>query len=88
MQHVSALDLRQSLGKVLSKLKKAGRPILLTKDRKPAAVLISLEDYRRRFVDIEADVLRLAMVDKIANANLNVPEGSTLEMFQELRGSR
>ena len=55
MEKVNALALRQSLGRVLKNLSKSGRPILVEKGRKPAAVLISLDDYRKRFVDKIAD---------------------------------
>lgn len=38
---------------------------MLEKDRKPAAVIISLEDYRKRFVDVEADRRRIEVVERI-----------------------
>ena len=88
MKTVSALDLRQSLGRVLKKLAKTGEPMVLTKDRKPAAVLISLEDYKRRFVDVEADQLRVDLVDQIKAANLKSPKGTTLQMVKKLRRGR
>lgn len=88
MEKVNALQLRQSLGKVLQRLQKTGGPILLEKDRKPAAVIISLEEFRKRFVDTEADRLRKEMVDRIKSAGLTTPKGvSTLDLLRELRGS-
>jgi len=87
MERVNALQLRQSLGRVLQRLKRTGRPILLEKDRKPAAVLISLEDYRTRFVDVEADRLRVEMVERIKQAGLRTPKGVTsLDLLREVRG--
>lgn len=87
METVNALQLRQSLGRVLERLKRTGRPILLEKDRKPAAVIISLEDYRKRFVDIEADQIRAEMVERIKQAELRTPHGTTsLDMLREARG--
>lgn len=89
MEKVNALQLRQSLGRVLRRLGKTGRPILLEKDRKPAAVIISLEDYRKRFVDVEADRLRIEMVDRIKRAQLQAPKGvSSLDLLREMRGGR
>ncbi len=86
METVNALQLRQSLGRVLERLAKTGRPILLEKDRKPAAVIISLEDYRTRFVDIEADRRRTEIVERIKRAALRLPKGmSTLELLREVR---
>jgi prevent-host-death family protein len=87
MEKVNALELRQSLGRVLRKLEKTGQPILLEKDRKPAAVIISLEDFRKRFVDVEADRLRNEMVERIKNAELATPKGvSSLDLLREVRG--
>jgi len=88
METVNALQLRQSLGRVLQRLAKTGRPILLEKDRKPAAVIISLEDYRTRFVDVEADRRRTEMVERIKAAALRPPKGhTTLDLLRELRRS-
>jgi PHD/YefM family antitoxin component YafN of YafNO toxin-antitoxin module len=87
MEKVNALQLRQSLGRVLQRLEKTGRPILLEKDRKPAAVIISLDDYRKRFVDVEADRLRAEMVERIKQARLKTPKGmSSLDLVREVRG--
>jgi len=86
METVNALQLRQSLGRILKRLAKTGRPILLEKDRKPAAVIISLEDYRTRFVDIEADRRRRDTVERIKSAVLRTPKGSsTLDILREVR---
>lgn len=86
METVNALQLRQSLGRILKRLEKTGGPILLEKDRKPAAVIISLEDYRKRFVDVEADRLRTEIVERIRNAGLKTPPGvSTLDLLREVR---
>lgn len=88
MEKVNALQLRQSLGSVLRRLQESGGPILLEKDRKPAAVLISIEEFRKRFVDKEADRLRKEVVDRIKGAGLRTPKGvSTLDLLRELRGS-
>jgi prevent-host-death family protein len=88
MEKVNALELRQSLGRVLKRLEKTGRPILLEKDRKPAAVIISLEDFRTRFVDVEADRRRIEIVDKIKSATLKAPKGrSAVDVLREVRGA-
>jgi prevent-host-death family protein len=65
MLKTNALQLRQSLGAVLKKLQSTGGPILVEKDRKPAAVLITIEDYQARFVDKEADEQRKQLVERI-----------------------
>ncbi len=86
MEKTNALKLRQSLGAILKKLQKNGEPILIEKGREPAAVLITLEDYKKRFVDKEADSLREQLVEKILNAKIELPKGkSSLDLIKELR---
>jgi PHD/YefM family antitoxin component YafN of YafNO toxin-antitoxin module len=88
MEKVNALELRQSLGRVLQRLEKNGLPILLEKDRKPAAVIISLDDYRKRFVDVEADDVRREMVERIKRARIRTPKGvSSLDLLRAVRGA-
>ena len=50
-EFVNSLELRQSLGKVLDQMKHNGKPIIIYRRRNPAAVLVSLKDYRERFAD-------------------------------------
>ena len=88
MKKTNALKMRQNLGKVLRGLQKGGRPVLVEKDRRPAAVLISLEDYNKRFVDVEADRLRNEIVEKIKGARIKLPpEKSSLDIIRNLRVS-
>src|SRR5207244_9176517 len=62
METTNALQLRRTLGKVLRKLERDGKPILVEKGRKPKAVLISLRDYNERFVNAIAADEREALV--------------------------
>lgn len=79
--------MRQNLGAVLKKLKKTGEPVLVERNRKPAAVLISVDDYQKRFVDHEADIQRRELVEKIKKAKIKLPSGkSSLDLIHELRG--
>ena len=54
MDSVSARELRRSLGRVLDQLEGGAGPVIVRRRRRPAAVLVSLEDYRERFVGREA----------------------------------
>jgi prevent-host-death family protein len=86
MRTVNALKLRQQLGSVLRALQESGRPILIERNSKPAAVMISLEDYQKRFVDREADEKRKEMVEVILKTRLRLPAGkSTLDLLREGR---
>jgi PHD/YefM family antitoxin component YafN of YafNO toxin-antitoxin module len=88
MKKTNALALRQNLGSIIDQLCKHGEPILVEKGRQPVAVLISLEDYRKRFVDVAADIQRRELVEKIRKANIKLPPGkSSLEIVREIRSS-
>lgn len=88
MKKTNALQMRQSLGKVLKRLKATGEPILVEQDRKPAAVLISLEDFQKRFVDRVADRNRKELVERIKRAKIKLPAGKTsLDLIREIRAS-
>lgn len=88
MQKTNALKMRQNLGKVLKRLAATGEPVIVEKNRKPTAVLISLDDYYKRFVDVEADRRRRELVEKIENARIKIPSGKTsLDFIREIRAS-
>jgi prevent-host-death family protein len=86
MKTVNALKLRQQLGSILRSLQESGRPILIERNSRPAAVLVSLEDYQKRFVDREADEKRKELVEVILKTRLRLPAGkSTLDLLHEER---
>ena len=86
MKTVNALQLRQSLGKVLDQIQSGGKPILVCRRSIPAAALISLKDYRERFVDREADDRRREAVARLRQIKFESPaEGTTLDLLRSLR---
>ena len=86
MDTVNALELRQSLGKVLRRLERNGAPILVCRGRTPAAALVSLKDYQERFVDREADERRREVVARLKKTKFRPPrEGTTLDVLRDLR---
>ncbi|HXW60735.1 MAG TPA: type II toxin-antitoxin system Phd/YefM family antitoxin [Myxococcota bacterium] len=89
MEKANALQLRQHMGRIVQRLKDKGEPILIEKDRKPVAVLISLEDYQRRFVDIDADIKRRELIEEIKQAKIRLPKRvSSLDLIRSLREGR
>ncbi len=87
MKTVNALELRQSLGKVVKILEKTGEPVLLERGRKPVAVLISLRDYQERFVESAAAEARnriLKDMDDLAIASVDATPAT--KILRELRG--
>ena len=86
MKKTNALKLRQELGVLLADLQRGGEPVLIERRSKPAAVLISIEDYQKRFVDREADTKRQEIVDRIKNTRIKLPKGvTTLSLLEEGR---
>lgn len=86
MKKINALELRQSLGKIISLLEKGGDPILVERGRKPAAVLISLGDYRARFIDKDADDKRIEIRDSILSMATESSEKESAEdLVREVR---
>ena len=86
MDTVNALELRQSLGKVLDQLERNGTPILVCRGRTPAAALVSLKDYRERFVDRDADDRRRLVVARLKQLRFDPPAtGTTLDVLRDLR---
>jgi prevent-host-death family protein len=89
MKTAKALDVRRSLGKVLSRLDRGGEPIILERKGKPAAVLISLQAFRERFADLDAAEERKHLVEEILQSRAEQPpssDRSTLEDLRALRG--
>ena len=85
METVNALELRQSLGKVLDQLERGDDPILVCRRRTPAAALVSLKDYRERFVDREAGERR-KVVARLRQLKFESPAaGTALDVLRDLR---
>ena len=86
METVNVRELRRSLGRVLDRLERGGGPILVCRRRTPAAVLVSLRDYRERFVDRKADERRRDVVARIRRLEFETPTpGTTLDVLRGLR---
>ena len=81
MEEVNALTLRNKLGEILDRLEKKEEPILISKGRKIRAVLVTPEQFERRFLDWQAEdkkekllanILRLRKKRKGAETSLAV----------------
>lgn len=84
MKSVNALAVRQSLGAILADLEAGGKPVLVTRDRKPVAALVSIGMFRQRFVDFVAgDALRAA-IDELKGLQ-SVSSGDSVEALRALR---
>ncbi|HYW81872.1 MAG TPA: type II toxin-antitoxin system Phd/YefM family antitoxin [Spirochaetia bacterium] len=87
MKTVNALTVRNNLGRVLQELEEKKEPILVSKGRRVRAVLITPEDFQRRFVDRLAEEQREEWIRKLDE--LRAPRlgaASTMDVLRELRG--
>lgn len=89
MEIVNALHIRNRLGEVLDQLVKTGKPIMVSKGRKIRAVLITPEDYEKRFLDVQAQEQQELFLNRIREFRAaSTSEKKSIEVLRELRGYR
>lgn len=87
MDHVNALKIRNNLGEILDRLNSTGEPILISKGRKIRAVLITPEQYEKRFLDFQAKKERQRLLNTIHGLKRNKTEElSSTDILRRLRG--
>jgi len=87
MKTINALTARNNLGKILEALNKTGEPVLLNKNNKIKAVLITLEDFKKRFVDVQAEDDKWAFLENIKKLSaLKTEKKQSVQVLRELRG--
>ncbi len=87
MKTVNALKIRNQLGEVLEELNKTGKPILVSKGRKIQAVLITPEQFQKRFLDYQAEEQKkhlLEIIKKLRGKSRGAKD--SVEVLRELRG--
>jgi len=65
MEEVNALAIRNKLVEILVRIEKKGEPILVSKGRKIKAVLITLSQFEKRFLDYQAEEKKKALLKVI-----------------------
>lgn len=87
MKTVNALKIRNHLGEVLDELNKTGKPILISKGREIRAVLITPEQFQRRFLDYQAEEKKKHLL-KIIKGLRTKGRGDkdSVEVLRDLRG--
>jgi PHD/YefM family antitoxin component YafN of YafNO toxin-antitoxin module len=87
MKTVNALKIRNHLGEVLEELNKKGEPILVSKGRRIQAVLITLEQFQRRFLDYQAEEKKKQLKEAIKGMRAKRHGAKdSVEVLRELRG--
>ncbi len=87
MRIVNALKIRNNLGEVLDLLTETGEPIMVSKGRQIKAVLITPEQFKKRFLDYQAEERKrdlLKSIEGLKSNNLGTKE--SVEVLRELRG--
>lgn len=92
MTTISAMELRRKLGEVLDRAA-AGERIVIERDRKPLAVLVSFGDAERMVETSDERVQRsLAALDRLTAASQRMrrehPEWASLSAAQAIREER
>jgi PHD/YefM family antitoxin component YafN of YafNO toxin-antitoxin module len=86
MRQVNALKIRNHLGEVLDLLQKEGEPILISKGRKISTVLITPEQYQRRFLDYQTEEQKRKMLENLTSMRANrIGSRDSLAILRELR---
>jgi len=87
MRVVNALKIRNNLGEVLDMLTETGEPIMVSKGKQIKAVLITPEQFKRRFLDYQAEERKRQLLETIESMKANSLEGkSSVEVLREFRG--
>ena len=87
MRTVNALKIRNHLGEVLDSLEKDGEPILLSKGRKIRAVLITTEEFKKRFLDKQIEEEKKKLLQRIKELRADsVIKKDSINVLRSLRG--
>lgn len=87
MKSVTALDVRNNLGRILDDLDDSGEPIVINKRRTARAVLISLADFERRFIEYQAQERRRELLAKARRMRTEAETAvDTVALLRQLRG--
>jgi len=87
MERVNALKLRNNLGEILDRLSTKGDPILISKGRKIRAVLVTPEDFEKRFLDVKAQEEKDRLIQLFKSLRKRKKESiQSLKILRQLRG--
>jgi PHD/YefM family antitoxin component YafN of YafNO toxin-antitoxin module len=87
MEEVTALKVRNNLGEILNRLSETGEPVFISKGRKIRAVLVTPEQFEKRFLDWQTRSEKekfLNNLKKLRDAKKS--NQNSLTVLRELRG--
>jgi len=89
MEEVNALKIRNNLGEILDRLGKTGEPIYISKGRKIRAVLVTPEQFKKRFLDKQVEEDRKKFLKTVKRLRKGkTSKDSSLSILRQLRGYR
>jgi PHD/YefM family antitoxin component YafN of YafNO toxin-antitoxin module len=87
MEEVNALKVRNNLGEILDRLNKSGEPIYISKGRKIRAVLVTPEQFEKRFLDWRAKEEKKRLLDAVKSMRKDKKgKLSSLAVLRQIRG--
>lgn len=87
MKKVNALRIRNNLGEILDTLTKTKEPVMVSKGREIRAVLITPEQFKKRFLDFQAEERKNELFKTIRDIRLkNKEPKKSIDILRELRG--
>ena len=87
METVNALRVRNNLGEVLDMLTRTSEPIFVSKGREIKAVLITPEQFKKRFLDYQAEEQKKQLLEIIEGMKADSLDAkNSVEVIRQLRG--
>ncbi len=87
MEEVNALKIRNNLGEILDRLNDRGEPIFISKGRKVRAVLVTLEQFEKRFLDWQVEEEKKRFLETFESLKVGRKgKLSSLTVLRQLRG--
>ena len=87
MKEVNALNIRNNLGEILDQLTATGEPILVSRGRKLRAVLVTPEDFEKRFLDYKVKDDKKRLLDQLHGLRKKKKESTdSMSLLRQLRG--
>ena len=89
MEEVNALKIRNNLGEILDRLNNKGEPIFISKGRKIRAVLVTPEQFEKRFLDWQAEKQKKRFFENVKRLRKGNKENlNSITVLRQLRGYR
>ena len=87
MKTVNALRVRNNLGEILDMLTRTSEPVFVSKGREIKAVLITPEQFKKRFLDYQAEEQKKQLLEIIEGMKADSLEAkNSVEVLRQLRG--